>query len=110
MANGLSVNLAAIERNLALGGDAVLSERLAAVLAPLVVGGKPAIQALVRRSLDEDVSLRELLRLEIPTHDLSDQDLDELLDPAGYLGAADRFTDTVLADYSARKELWQSRN
>lgn len=110
LANGLSVDLAAIERNLALGGDAVLSERFAAVLAPLVVGGKPAIQSLVRRSLDEDVSLRELLRLEIPTHDLSDQDLDELLDPAGYLGAADRFTETVLADYSARKELWQSRN
>ncbi|MGP9781959.1 3-carboxy-cis,cis-muconate cycloisomerase [Arthrobacter sp. MYb224] len=110
LANGLIVNLPAIERNLALGGDAVLSERLATVLAPLVSGGKPAIQALVRRSLEDDISLRELLRLEIPMHDLSDQDLFELLDPAGYLGAADRFTETVLAEYSARKELWQSHN
>lgn len=110
LANGLTVNHRAIARNLAMGGDAVLSERLAAVLAPLVPGGKPAIQALVRRSLDDSISLRELLRLEIPLHDLSDQDLDELLDPAGYLGAADRFTATVLAEYSARKELWQSQN
>lgn len=110
LANGLSVNHRAIERNLALGGDAVLSERVATVLAPLVVGGKPAIQALVHRSMDGDLPLRELLRLEIPMHDLSDQDLDRLLDPAGYLGAADRFTATVLAEYSARKELWQSQN
>ena len=110
LANGLTVNHAAIERNLALGGDAVLSERLAAVLAPLVAGGKPAIQALVRRSLAEGISLRDLLRLEISVHDLGDQALYELFDPAGYLGAADRFTGTVLADYSARKESWQSRN
>ncbi|WP_159613406.1 lyase family protein [Glutamicibacter sp. JC586] len=110
LANGLNVNLEAIGRNLALGGDAVLSERLASVLAPLVPGGKPAIQALVRHSLNEDASLFELLRKEIPEEDLSDDALRELFDPAGYLGAADRFTETILAEYSARKELWQSQN
>ena len=110
LANGLSVNLPAIQRNLALGGDAVLSERLATVLAPLVAGGKPAIQALVRRSLNEELPLRELLRAQIPAQDLSDAELTELFDPDGYLGAADRFTATVLAEYSARKELWQSQN
>lgn len=108
LATGLTVNAPAMERNLKLGGDAILSERLAMVLAPLVSGGKPAIQALVLRSLTDQISLRELLRLEISSHDLTDEELSELLDPAGYLGAADRFTTTVLADYSARKELWQS--
>lgn len=110
LANGLSVNLPAINRNLALGGDAVLSERLATVLSPMVDGGKPAIQDLVRRSLREERPLHELLRSEIPAEDFSDTKLNELFDPAGYLGAADRFTETVLADYSARKEPWQSQN
>ncbi|MGP5046315.1 lyase family protein [Glutamicibacter bergerei] len=110
LAHGLNVNQPAIAKNLALGGDAILSERLATVLTPLVPGGKATIQALVRRSLSEDLPLRELLRLEIASHDLSDKDLSDLLDPAGYLGAADRFTTTVLAEYSARKELWQSHN
>ncbi len=110
LANGLSVNLPAINRNLALGGDAVLSERLATVLSPMVDRGKPAIQDLVRRSLREERPLHELLRSEIPAEDFSDTKLNELFDPAGYLGSADRFTETVLADYSARKELWQSQN
>src|SRR5690606_8283849 len=110
LAHGLNVNQPAIAKNLALGGDAILPERLATVLTPLVPGGKATIRALVRRSLSEDLPLRELLRLEIASHDLSDKDLSDLLDPAGYLGAADRFTTTVLAEYSARKELWQSHN
>lgn len=110
LANGLSVNREAMQRNLNLSGDAVLSERLATVLAPLVDSGKAAIQALVRRSLAEQLSLKELLRAQIPAQDLSDTQLTELFDPAGYLGAADRFTTTVLAEYSARKELWQSQN
>lgn len=110
LANGLGVNLPAIARNLALGGDAVLSERLASVLAPLVDGGKAAIQKLVRRSLDEELSLHELLRSQVPADRMGDAELAELFDPAGYLGAADRFTTTVLADYSARKEQWQSQN
>ncbi|XQN48283.1 3-carboxy-cis,cis-muconate cycloisomerase, partial [Glutamicibacter creatinolyticus] len=92
------------------GGDAVLSERLATVLAPVIAGGKPAVQDLVRRSLTDQVRLRELLRLEVSHTDLSDAQLDELLDPAGYLGSAARFTDTVLADYALWKESWLSHN
>ncbi len=110
LAVGLQVNTAALERNLRLGGDAVLSERLATVLAPIVTGGKPAIQQLVLRSLSDGVSLRELLRAEIPHDQLTDAQLDNLLDPAGYLGSAIRFTDAVLADYTNWKESWQSRN
>ncbi|WP_404289046.1 lyase family protein [Glutamicibacter arilaitensis] len=110
LATGLTVHAPAMEENLKLGGDAIVSERFATVLAPLVTGGKPAIQSLVLRSLTDQVSLRELLRLEISSHDLTDAELSELLDPAGYLGAADRFTTTVLAEYSARKESWQSHN
>src|SRR5699024_9494398 len=88
LANGLVVNEPALARNLALGGDAVLSERIATVLAPVIAGGKPAIQKLVLRSLTDGIGLRQLLRLEISHADLSDAQLDRLLDPAGYLGSA----------------------
>lgn len=110
LARGMRVNTDALERNLRLGGDAVLSERLATVLAGRIEGGKATIQALVLRSLTESLDLRELLRGELSTEVLGDAELDELLDPAGYLGSAPRFTDMVLADYSARKELWQSHS
>lgn len=110
LALGLEVNDSSMQRNLRLSGDAIMSERVTSVAAGLVSGGKAAVQALVRRSLTDHVSLGELLRLEIPRTELSDKELSELLDPAGYLGAADRFTTTVLADYSARKELWQSHS
>lgn len=110
LATGLTVNVPALTRNLALGGDAIVSERLATVLAPLVTGGKASIQGLVIRSLTEELSLRDLLRSAVDTASLSDQALTDLLDPSGYLGAADRFTSTVLADYTARKESWQSHS
>ncbi|WP_313813841.1 lyase family protein [Glutamicibacter sp.] len=109
LATGMSINTDALTRNLKLGGDAVLSERLATVLGPVVAGGKPAIQRLVLQSLTEGGSLRELLRASTDQQLLSDELLDELLDPAGYLGAAGRFTDNVLAEYSAWKETWQSQ-
>lgn len=110
LANGLTVNEPALARNLKLGGDAVLSERIATVLGPVITGGKPAITQLVIRSLTEHLSLRELLRQEVPSERLPDAQLDDLLDPAGYLGSAQRFTHTVLADYSAWKESWLSPN
>ncbi|ALD62922.1 lyase family protein [Glutamicibacter soli] len=110
LANGLTVNEPALARNLALGGDAVLSERIATVLAPVITGGKPSIQKLVLRSLTEPIGLRQLLRLEVSHADLSDAQLDALLDPAGYLGSAARFTHTVLADYALWKESWLSHN
>lgn len=110
LANGVTVNEPALARNLALGGDAVLSERIATVLAPVTSGGKPAIEQLVLRSLIEPVSLRQLLRLEVSHSDLSDAQLDALLDPTGYLGSAARFTQTVLADYALWKESWLSHN
>ncbi len=56
------------------------------------------------------IGLRQLLRLEISHADLSDAQLDRLLDPAGYLGSAVRFTHTVLADYALWKESWLSHN
>lgn len=106
LATGLGVNPQRLRENLALSGDAVLSERIATVLAPVFPGGKPAIQQLVIQSLDGQKSLRELLREQLPASELPDNELDDLLDPAGYIGSADRFINHVLADYSAWKESW----
>lgn len=108
LATGMTINTEALTRNLKLGGDAVLSERLATVLAPVIDGGKPAIQDLVLESITEGTSLRELLRAQLDSQQVSDEQLTELLDPAGYLGSAQRFTDNVLAEFSAWKESWQS--
>ena len=107
LSKGMNINTEALARNLKLGGDAVLSERLATVLAPVIEGGKPAIQKLVLESLTEGTSLRELLRAQLNQQQVSDEQLTDLLDPAGYLGSAQRFTDNVLAEFSAWKETWQ---
>ena len=108
LAGGLVVNEDKLRANLELSGDAVLSERIATVLAPVFPGGKPAIQQLVIDSLTGPTRLRDLLRSQLPVSAYSDAELDNLLDPAGYLGSADRFITNVLADHSAWKESWQS--
>lgn len=108
LAEGLGVHPENLRRNLELSGDAVLSERIATVLAPLFPGGKKAIQKLVVESLSGSTPLRELLRAQLPASDFSDAQLKDLLDPAGYLGSANRFIDNALAEHTAWKETWQS--
>lgn len=51
LAAGLDVHPEAMARNMALSGDLLVSERISAVVAPLVDGGKAAVQELVLESL-----------------------------------------------------------
>lgn len=101
LATGLEVHPGAMAANASLTGDLLLSERITARLAPLVDGGKPAVQELITRSLSTGAELRPLLREAVPADALSDADFDELFDPAGYLGQAGTFIDRILADHAA---------
>lgn len=101
LATGLQVHPDALAANAALTGDLLLSERITSRLAPLVEGGKSAVQELVTRSLSEGRELRPMLRDAVPASALSDSDFDALFDPAGYLGQTRTFIDRILADHAA---------
>ncbi|HET6709407.1 MAG TPA: 3-carboxy-cis,cis-muconate cycloisomerase, partial [Amycolatopsis sp.] len=79
----------------------IVSERLSAVLAPLL--GKAKAKELLgeasRRAVREDRPLRDVLdELPAVTDVLTPAALDELLDPAGYTGAAGALVDRAVGD------------
>jgi 3-carboxy-cis,cis-muconate cycloisomerase len=88
---GLSVNEKRMRANLEATQGGVSSERVLFALAPKV--GRERANELVTAGLGSG-SLREALAGE-----LSPEELDELLDPAGYLGSAPELVDRALALY-----------
>ncbi len=101
LARGLTVEPGRMRANLASTHGLIVSERLSAVLAPLL--GKATAKDLLgeasRRAVREDRPLRDVLA-ELPavTDVLTPAALDELLDPAGYTGAAAALVDRVLGE------------
>ncbi|BAS11631.1 hypothetical protein AHiyo4_50530 [Arthrobacter sp. Hiyo4] len=99
----------AMRRNLDLAGPLLLAEGVGAAVAPLLAekdgrSGKEQLQAVVDRALqapgaEQGASYRRLLREAIPPGVLTDLRLDELLDPAGYLGQAAEISRRILAAY-----------
>lgn len=104
LARGLTVLPERMRDNLASTHGLIVSERLSAVLAPLL--GKAAAKELLgeasQRAVREDRPLREVLD-ELPaiTGVLTPAALDGLLDPAGYTGAAAALVDRALGDGKA---------
>lgn len=86
-------------------GDALFSERLMICVAPLLSGGKPAIQAAVQRAAHDQIPLRALIAEELRAQESSpDRDdmlehLDRLFDPADYLGRTQDFIDHAVEEY-----------
>ena len=119
LAEGLQVFPGAMRRNLDRAGPLLLSEAVTAAVAPLLAGqsgagksaadGKQLLQSVVDQTLqvpaaEQAATYRRLLRDAVPPALLSDARLDELLDPAGYLGQAANISRRILAaypDYSA---------
>jgi 3-carboxy-cis,cis-muconate cycloisomerase len=102
---GLEVDPDRMRANLAATGGLLLTERVAGALAdPL---GRVAAGDLVRRLAGEAAGsgrpLREVLVADpaVRQH-LDEAEVDRLLDPAGYLGAAGRLIDRALAAHRAR--------
>ena len=95
--DGLEVDFARMEENLAASGGLVLAERLAGQLARRV--GAEEAHALLAEAAAEAAGAGETLReLLAARTDLgfTDAELDELLDPETYVGAAGVFVDRVL--------------
>lgn len=100
LASGLQVHPETMARNMALSGDLLVSERILAVAAPLVDGGKAAVQGLVLESLATGTPLRTLLQGVLPSDMDNKLFLDDLLDPAGYLGSATDFINSIRDDFN----------
>uniref|UniRef100_UPI001FD2C292 lyase family protein n=1 Tax=Amycolatopsis vancoresmycina TaxID=208444 RepID=UPI001FD2C292 len=101
LARGLTAVPGRMRENLGSTHGLIVSERLSAVLAPLL--GKAAAKELLgeasRRAVHEDRPLREVLdELPAVTGVLTPAALDDLLDPAGYTGAAAALVERALRD------------
>lgn len=109
LAEGLQVFPEAMRRNLDLSGPLLLSEAVTAAVAPLLsetsgADGKQRLQSVVDQTLqvpaaDQAGTYRRLLRAAVPAELLSDARLEELLDPANYLGQAAEISRRILAAY-----------
>jgi 3-carboxy-cis,cis-muconate cycloisomerase len=109
LAEGVQVFPDAMRRNLELSGPLLLSEGVSAAVAPLLDerdgrNGKQQLQEVVDRTLqappaEQPGTYRRLLRETVPASAVSDDRLEELLDPASYLGQAAEISRRILAAY-----------
>ncbi|WP_371666582.1 3-carboxy-cis,cis-muconate cycloisomerase [Streptomyces sp. NBC_00289] len=105
LCSGMMVDAARMRANLASTGALIVSERLSAVLGRRLPG-RSAKSVVAQACRDAQASGRPLpaVLLEIPgiSDVLSAGEIDDLLDPAQYLGAAKHFVDRALEHYSSR--------
>lgn len=109
LAEGLRVFPDAMRRNLDLAGPLLLAEGVGAALAPLLAEkdgrtGKQQLQDVVDQTLltapaDQAGTYRKLLRDAVPAAVVSDTRLEELLDPASYLGQAAEIAHRIVAAF-----------
>ncbi|MHC6228969.1 lyase family protein [Arthrobacter sp. MMS24-T111] len=109
LAEGLQVFPDAMRRNLDLAGPLLLAEGISAAIAPLLVenagrSGKQQLQDVVDRTLqapagEQAATYRKLLREAVPPDAVPDARLEELLDPAGYLGQSAEISRRILAAF-----------
>jgi 3-carboxy-cis,cis-muconate cycloisomerase len=110
LVEGLQVFPDAMRRNLDLAGPLLLAEGVSAAVAPLLeekdgATGKQQLQDVVDRTLEAPAAeqagtYRRSLREAVPAGKLTDLRLDEILDPAGYLGQAGEISRRILAAYA----------
>src|SRR5690606_4455873 len=100
IAGGLEIDPARMRANLDATQGLILAERVMMALAP-AIGRQEAhdrVEAICRAVLRGEGTFAELLRRDaVCAARLSSDEVDRLLDPAGYTGEADRFIDRVLA-------------
>ncbi|MGY1499502.1 class-II fumarase/aspartase family protein [Streptomyces sp. QTS52] len=107
LAEGLTVHPDRMLANLELTGGAVVTERLAVVLAP-VLGKARAKKLLSTASTESATTGRPLTELLLTHPELSSRltptHLSDLLDPTRYTGAADALIDRALRAYEDENE------
>ena len=109
---GLHVHTQAVARNLAAAGPLVVSEKIMAVVAPLLDRhlsanglpgtGKDIIAGAVAGSQASGEPFEELLRRAVPVSVLSDAELKSILDPAEYLGETAVLIERITAAYPGK--------
>jgi 3-carboxy-cis,cis-muconate cycloisomerase len=109
LAEGLRVFPEAMRRNLDLAGPLLLAEGVGAAVAPLLedkdgCNGKQQLQAVVDQTLqappaEQSATYRKLLREAVPASVFPDVRLEEVLNPASYLGEAGEISRRILAAY-----------
>jgi 3-carboxy-cis,cis-muconate cycloisomerase len=97
---GLEVDAARMRANLEAGGGLVVAERVSFALTPRL-GRRQAHEVVAEAA--EAASFREALLADRRTG-LSTDELDALLDPTGYLGAAEALVDRALGEYERTRE------
>lgn len=105
---GLETDPERMWTNLRTGGDLVVSERLMAALGPEMPGGKEFLRQLVVHSIQDEQNLRDLVKQAFAREGAAaPADLEELFDPAEYLGRSGEFIDSAIQDF---KEQYERRN
>ena len=108
LAEGLRVFPEAMRRNLEISGPLLLSEAVASSVAPLLGADRSEAKAKLQAVVDETLRApaaeqpriyTKLLREAVPASKLSDEELEDLLDPANYIGEAAEISRRILAAY-----------
>jgi 3-carboxy-cis,cis-muconate cycloisomerase len=105
LVEGLQVFPEAMRRNLDLSGPLLLSEAVASAVAPLLgEDGRKLLQSVVDKTLlapaaERSATYRRLLRETVAEDKLSDHRLEELLDPANYLGQSHEIARRIFAAF-----------
>jgi 3-carboxy-cis,cis-muconate cycloisomerase len=107
MMEGLQIDTARMRQNLEATHGLIMAEAVSAALAPKL--GRAAAHGLIeeacRRAVEQDKPLRDVLAKDAKVGKLlSAADIDRLLDPANYLGAAEQLVDRVLASRARTKK------
>jgi 3-carboxy-cis,cis-muconate cycloisomerase len=103
---GLEVKPERMRENLGAGGGLMMAESVVVVLGERLgpARARELVEAASDRSQDDGTQLREqLLADEQIAAELSAEEIDRALDPAGYLGSADAFVDRALARHRERE-------
>jgi 3-carboxy-cis,cis-muconate cycloisomerase len=98
-ATGLEVNAERMQANLQASGGLVLAERVSFALTPRL--GRSEAHDVVAEAARSS-SFRDALVADLRSG-LSEEEADALLDPAGYLGAAEMLVDRALEQYEAAR-------
>jgi 3-carboxy-cis,cis-muconate cycloisomerase len=100
----LEIDAERMRSNLALTGGLVLAERVTAALAPTLgrLAAHDAVEAAAREAIASGRGFADVLSEQADVASrLSREEIDRLLDPAGYLGSADVFVERALEAHRA---------